>query len=65
MTKLKGNGVSSGIAIAKVHQFKLNNMFAMNKYATDKAFEIKRLGDALYKADKELENQTRRRKNWG
>ncbi|WIF88930.1 phosphoenolpyruvate--protein phosphotransferase [Acholeplasma laidlawii] len=59
MTKLKGNGVSSGIAIAKVHQFKLNNMFAMNKYATDKAFEIKRLGDALYKADKELENLTK------
>ena len=59
MTKLKGNGVSSGIAIAKVHQFKLNNMFAMHKYATDKAFEIKRLGDALYKADKELENLTK------
>lgn len=59
MIKLKGNGVSSGIAIAKVHQFKLNNMLSINKYATNKALEIKRLDEALIKADKELENLTK------
>src|SRR5690554_3599851 len=55
MIKIKGNGVSGGIAIAKLHHFKSSDLSAVKKYAPDKVAEIKRLEDALKVADKELE----------
>jgi len=55
MIKIKGNGVSGGIAIAKLHHFKSSDLSAVKKYAPDKVAEIKRLEDALILADKELE----------
>src|SRR5690554_4213171 len=55
MIKIKGNGVSGGIAIAKLHHFKSSDLSAVKIYAPDKVAEIKRLEDALKVADKELE----------
>ena len=55
MTKIKGHGVSSGIAIAHIHHFKFTNISSFKQYASDKAFEVKRLENALKLAYAELE----------
>src|SRR5690554_2516586 len=54
MTKIIGNGVSGGIAIATLHHFKPATLHEFRQYAEDKHHEVNRLNHALKKADLEL-----------
>lgn len=55
MTKIKGIGVSGGIAIAKVHHFKQISSAILKRHTNDPVAEVKRLNDALKLANSELE----------
>jgi phosphotransferase system enzyme I (PtsI) len=55
MTKIKGIGVSGGIAIAKVHHFKQISSASIKRLTKDTVAEVKRFDDALKLADFELE----------
>jgi len=53
--KLKGIGISKGIAIAKLHHFKPKSLTSFKTYATNQQEEVKRFESALKKGDAQLE----------
>lgn len=53
--KLKGIGISKGIAIAKLHHFKPKSLTSFKTYATNRQEEVKRFESALKLGDAQLE----------